>query len=288
VSFSLKEETNMSTLSELRKTPHWSFSSINGLINICSLQWFFRYIEKRESESTPVQLLFGSAFHKAAEWIARWRMDNEYTGSDEAMDVFSEAWLWECKAAEKLSMSKEEFETLNTTGRKMIECFNREWTEANVISVSKAFSVDLPGVSKRLIGEIDLIVREEDGKHTLIDWKTAARKWPVTKADKDLQATCFMYAYEQITPGYKAEDNQFRYDVVTKNKTQSYTQNCTTRCKNDFLRLSQLVRTAEKLIKADAFLPNEQSFYCGGCQYASACKEWHREQARTISLPVAA
>ena len=278
----------MSTLSELRKTPHWSFSSINGLINICSLQWAFRYIYKQESESTPVSLLFGSAFHKTAEWIARWRMDDEYARSAEAMDVFSEAWLWECRAADKLSMTKEEFEALNATGRRMIECFNREWTEANIISVSKAFSVDLPGASKPLIGEIDCIVREDDGKHTLIDWKTAARKWPANKADKDLQATCFMYAYEQSLNGYKAKDHQFRYDVVTKTKEPSYTQNCTTRSQEDFLRLSQLVRTAEKLIAADAFLPNEQGFYCGGCQYASACKEWHREQARTISLPVAA
>lgn len=271
-------------LSELRKKPHWSFSSLNGLINICSLQWFFRYIEKRESESTPVQLLFGSAFHKAAEWIARWRMDNEYTGSDEAMDVFSEAWLWECRAAEKLSMTKEEFEALNTTGRKMIECFNREWTEANVVAVSKAFSVELPGASKPLIGEIDLIIRETNGRHTLIDWKTAARKWPVSKADKDLQATCFMFAYEQSVIGYNAEQHQFRYDVMTKTKEPSYTQNITTRCKDDFLRLSQLVSTVEKLIKADAFLPSEQGFFCGGCQYASACKAWHKKQARCISV----
>jgi putative RecB family exonuclease len=277
----------MSTLSELRKKPHWSFSSLNGLINICSLQWFFRYIEKREAESTPVALLFGSAFHKAAEWIARWRMDNEYAGSDEAMDVFSEAWLWECRAAEKLSMSKEEFETLNATGRRMIRCLNREWVEANVIAVSKVFSVELPGASKPLIGEIDCIVCEDDGRHTLIDWKTAARKWPAGKADKDLQATCFMFAYEQSAIGYKAEDNRFRYDVVTKAKEPSYIQNCTTRSADDFLRLSQFVSTAEKLIQAEAFLPSEQGYFCGGCQYASACKEWHRAQAKQISLPTA-
>ena len=138
-----KEEKIMSEqLSELRKRPHWSFSALNGFINICSLQWFFRYIEKREVESTPVSLLFGSAFHKAAEWIAHWRMDNEYAGTDEAMDVFSEAWLWECRAAEKLSMTKEEYETLNALGRGMIECFNREWVEANVIAVGKTFCVE--------------------------------------------------------------------------------------------------------------------------------------------------
>lgn len=276
----------MSKLSELRKKPHWSFSQLNGLINICSLQWFFRYIEKRESESTPVSLLFGSAFHKTAEWIARWRMDEEYARSDEAMDVFSEAWLWECRAADNLSMTQNQHEELNATGRRMIECLNREWVEANVIEVSKAFSVELPGASKPLIGEIDLIIREDDGRHTLIDWKTAGRKWQAGKCDKDLQATCFLFGYEQITPGFTAEDNIFRYDVITKAKEPSYTQHCTSRCQDDFLRLSQLVNTAERLIEASAFLPSEQGFYCGGCQYASACKEWHRKQATMISVPM--
>ena len=30
------------TLQELRKRPHWSFSSLNSLLNICSLQWRFQ------------------------------------------------------------------------------------------------------------------------------------------------------------------------------------------------------------------------------------------------------
>ena len=28
-------------LIEMRKRPHWSFSSLNGFLNICSLKWAF-------------------------------------------------------------------------------------------------------------------------------------------------------------------------------------------------------------------------------------------------------
>ena len=273
------------SLSELRKKPHWSFSSLNSLINICSLQWAFRKIYKVESESTPISLIFGSAFHSTAEWIASGRMENESAKSEDVQDVFTESWIWQCRNADKLALSNDEFEQLNTTGRKMVECLNKQWTESDITAVSKAFSVELPGASKPLIGEIDLIIRDPQGKTILIDWKTSARKWPSDKADKDLQATCFMYAYEQITPKYKADESLFRYDVVTKTKEPSYTQNCTTRSQDDFLRLSQLVQCVERAVAAEAFLPNEQGFYCKGCEYSSACKNWHKARAKCISLP---
>ena len=272
-------------LSELRKKPHWSFSSLNGLLNICSLQWAFKYAYKVEQESTPIPLLFGSAFHRTAEWITMCRMENEYPKADEVKDVFADAWLWQCQNAEQVSLSNEEFETLNETGQRMIECLNREWTEANIVDVSKAFSVNIPGASKPLIGEIDLIVRDPQDKTILVDWKTSKNRWPAGKADKDLQATCFMYAYDQITPEYKPDESLFRYDVVTKAKEPSYTQHCTLRAEDDFLRLSQLIRTVEKAVASEVFFPNEQGFYCGGCQFASACREWHRKQTRCISVP---
>ena len=180
------------------------------------------------------------------------------------------------------SLTKEEFEQLNATGRRMIECLDREWTEKSILNVSKAFSVNLAGASKPLIGEIDLIIKDKAGEIVLVDWKTAARKWPETKKSKDLQATCFCYAMKQLT----GLDHGFRYDVITKAKEPSYTQHCTSRTDDDYARLSQLVRVVETAVANEVFLPNEQGFYCGGCQYASACKEWHRKQARTISVPV--
>jgi len=30
------------------------------------------------------------------------------------------------------------------------------------------------------------------------------------------------------------------------------------------------------MIRAEHFLPNEQSFYCGGCPFQGACRAWHR------------
>ena len=34
------------------------------------------------------------------------------------------------------------------------------------------------------------------------------------------------------------------------------------------------------MVKAEHFLPSEQSWACGDCPYAEACAVWHRSRAR--------
>ena len=36
------------TLEQLREAPHLSYSALNTYLNICQLQYFFRYVEKIE------------------------------------------------------------------------------------------------------------------------------------------------------------------------------------------------------------------------------------------------
>ena len=271
-------------IQKMREKPHWSFSSINRFMNICSLQWAFQYHYKLEPESLPVHLLFGSAFHNAASWIAIMRKQNIYPCNEESENIFIEMLRLELQNSdsEKLSANQNELNELENKGRQMISCLNSKWLEDNIIDVAKAFSVLLPGTSIPLIGEIDLIVKDDDDKHVLVDWKTSGRKWAIGKADSDLQATCFMYGYEQIEPTYNACDSVFRYDVITKTKEPTYQQNITHRNRMDFIRLAQFVRTIERAVNNEIFLPNETGFYCGSCQFKSACKTWHMKQATTI------
>ena len=69
--------------------------------------------------------------------------------------------------------------------------------------------------------------------------------------------------------------------MVVKNKKPVFEQHITTRGPDDFCRLATLARLAESMIAAEHFAPNEQSFYCAGCPYQTACRAWHRETART-------
>lgn len=49
-------------------------------------------------------------------------------------------------------------------------------------------------------------------------------------------------------------------------------------------RLVCLVKQVDRMIQAEHWLPSEQSFYCGGCNYRDACQAWHRQRAKTISI----
>ena len=49
----------MATIDELRQEPHWSYSALNTYLNVCQLQYFYRYVEQPEIERTSVCLPFG-------------------------------------------------------------------------------------------------------------------------------------------------------------------------------------------------------------------------------------
>ena len=49
----------MATIDELRQKPHWSYSALNTYLNVCQLQYFYRYVEQPEIERTSVCLPFG-------------------------------------------------------------------------------------------------------------------------------------------------------------------------------------------------------------------------------------
>lgn len=278
----------MANLADYRKRPHYSFSSLNLFLNICSLKYAFEYVYRIEKEHTPVNLAFGKAFHAAAEWIARQRQAGEKINTAEIQDLFTECWNLQCVSDEKISFSGEdEWKTLNETGRKAVECLNDNWSrEEKVLQVSQAFCVPIVDADgntvseKPLIGEWDCVIRDRLNEVCIVDWKTSARKWPADKAHKDLQATCFTYAHQSQF----GKNPLFRFDVVTKAKTPAYEQHNTIRTKDDFHRLARMAGVVERAVEAEIFVPNESGFYCDDCTFKGACREWHRAKLKTVTF----
>ena len=233
--------------------------------------------------------MFGKAFHSAATLIAVNRKENRSFAAVEAEDFFSECFLQECRSSENMSFGDSNENACDMMGRSMVACLIENWPQGEVvIDAGVPFRVPLVGYDglpvsdKVLIGEFDLIVRLPDGTVAIIDWKTAARKWPADKASKDMQATCYLYAgwkERRMDPG----NTLFRYDVVTKTEKSSVTRYPTMRKHDHFQRMLKIAGAVEKAIKAESFIPNEASYFCGDCVYAGACREWHRKQATAIS-----
>jgi Holliday junction resolvase-like predicted endonuclease len=274
----------MATLQQYREErPHWSYSALNQIFNVCGLQFYFDRIVKLPKAFTPASLAFGSAYHRVMEWAALMRKQSQQVKAQSASELFHDVWSRQIEEDTDIKYDDgEDAETSAKLGRDMVECAVSNFDpEEEVVTVNEAFCVPLRDVSgvtleKPLIGEFDLVVRKA-GLNTIVDWKTAAKRWSKSKAAKDWQPTAFLMAHQLkhgTVPG-------FRFDVVTKNKTPAFESHVTSRSESDFFRFVHLVKLADSMIEANHFAPNEQGFYCSGCPHQEACKNWHVSKSRT-------
>ncbi|MDA1257858.1 MAG: PD-(D/E)XK nuclease family protein [Chloroflexi bacterium] len=278
----------MSTLAEYRSREHWSYSAINQFVNICSLQFFFDRIAKLPKAFTPLSLSFGSAYHRALEWVHLTRKEGAIPKAVEIRDLFADIWGRQLEEDRDIRFDEgEDAESCRARGMDMVAVYVEQIDpEERVVSVNEAFAVPLVDsagnvLDKPLVGELDLVV--DNNGVTISDMKTSARRWPKGQADKSLQPTAYLYAYELL----HGVEVPFRFEVVVKNKTPVVEHHVTERTTDQFHRMVELVKVAESMIAAEHFLPSEQGFYCAGCPHQTACGAWHRERA-TTSVSMAA
>ncbi|VGO13396.1 hypothetical protein PDESU_01953 [Pontiella desulfatans] len=261
------------TLMELRKRPHWSFSSLNSLLNICSLQWRFQKIDKLKPTHTSVNLVAGSCHHRTLDQVYLARKLGMPMTIDEALELYTEDWR-RSSQEEPIKYGKLDADGVEEQGRGLIQVAwdNIDPTET-VLQVSEVFCVpiiyDGRFMSKPMVGEWDLIV-EKDGQPLVIDWKTSATRWAKTKAEKSLQATAYSLAYWQkhgINP-------DVRFDVAVKNKTPVHEKHVTSRAPEDWALLGMLAAKAETIVEQELFYPSLDSFACNDCPFAGACESW--------------
>ncbi len=274
----------MENLATLRKEPHWSYSAINCYLNICSLQYYFRYVCKAETEHTSAVLPFGRAFHAAASEQALVAAKGKCLNKLELVEVFDSVFHLECDQVANLTFKTgDTYDSMVNKAADMLDELLARWSDfRNVVGVAVPFKIKVPGLSKNLIGEYDLVITEAN-KPVIVDWKTSACRWNIDKVERDLQATCFCYAYNQehqVNP-------DFRFDVITKTKTPQLGQFYTKRYADAFARFEAIAIAVERAVNAGIFLPAETSYFCGDCPYASKCQQWHRQQSKEILLPLA-
>jgi len=273
----------MDTLNDYRKDPHWSYSSLNTYLNVCSLRYAFQYVYRCEQERTSACLPMGRAFHGALSEYAIATMKGKYPDVKEIQESFAELLKIECSATDNLKLKEgESIDTLIEQGQNMLNTAIASWNKnETVLDVAKPFRVSVRGVSRPLIGEMDCLIKDKYGVPVIIDWKTSSTKWSPGKVHKDLQATCFSYAYsiqERKLP-------LFRFDVITKNKKPVFESLYTKRTIYDFDRLSRILSVVEKAVDSELFLPSGVGYMCSECPFASACKKWHcQSTSRSVCM----
>ena len=252
---------------ETQTTPHWSYSSLACYLQ-CPLKYALRYIENAEVERTSVSLPFGRAFHAVLSERAR---KGSAFKLEEAQADFAVYFRGETDVCENLTFKADEtFDSCLNKGCEMLAVALENWQDDYVVkAVAKPFTVVIPGVERPLIGEFDLVVKD-GGDEAVVDWKTASSRWPAGKADRELQATAYCYAYRQL----HGVNPVFRYDVFTKAKEPQIGNWYTVRTADELERFAWIVSRIEQSVKTGIFYPNESVMNCGECPYRERCKTW--------------
>ena len=254
------------SIHELKEKPHWSYSALQCYLT-CPMKYKFRYVDNAPVERTCSALPFGRAFHAVLSERALKGADFKL---EDAQENFAFFFKGETDVSENLRYKQNEtFESLLNTGFDMLTVTLENWQDDYAVEcVAESFSVTVPGLSRPLIGEFDCVV-SDGSETTIIDWKTASSKWPLGKADRDLQASAFCYAYKQV----HGTSPVFRFDVITKTKQPSENSHYTLRTQDELDRFEFIAVRIEKAVNAELFYPNENIINCAECPYADRCKK---------------
>ena len=94
---------------------------------------------------------------------------------------------------------------------------------AEIVAVEQPFSVPLIDhetgevLDRDLVGSLDLLERDAEGRLVVVDLKTSARKYTSLQVEASLQLSIYSYA-TSMNGLADQEDLRFRFDVLTKTK----------------------------------------------------------------------
>ena len=190
--------------------------------------------------------------------------------------TFAEHWkdeLADDARSPVLFTEREHPDKMLDLGVKLIDVFLAKVEKPHrVVGVEESFLVELHNpadgavLDERLLGVFDLVVQNEDGSHTIVDHKSAARRYSSTKTDFDLQVSAYHYAAPSVGLG----DANVELQVLLKTKSpdmEIYRCHRNGASNLDFLRTTVGVL---KAIRAGVSYP-VHDWHCTSCPYKGRC-----------------
>lgn len=244
---------------------HLSYSSISTYQR-CPRKWKFRYLEKIPTRSSA-PLAFGGAFHNTIEAYLK-----------EGGDLLAH-WeeFWEDKTEEEdVDFDAETDEALFQQGVEMFQSPSirnglaqiRPLKIGDTPMIETKVSLEVENVPVPVIGYVDIITED----NLPGDFKTSARKWGATKAEKEIQPLFYLAALDQA--GVELPEWTFRHYVFTKNNYQFQNlESCFNPRQQEWLY--QMIQNVWRGIENEVFFENPMSDWACSekfCEYWSLCR----------------
>ena len=264
-------------LSELRKLPHLSSSSISDYVD-CGLLYKFGRIDRVPREFTADSLEYGTCAHRVLADIYQGKLLNSPLKLKEILELFSRYWTEAADNNDKIKFADgKDFETYLIAGRELFTTYFNKIPDDNfkVLAIEEAFSFKIEGLDTPIIGACDLI-EEDSGTIIITDWKTAGKSYSNDDVDKNFQLTLYQMAAQ--ANGFADREILLRFDCLIKTKTPKFEQYYTTRSDEDIIRAKKKIMTVADGISKGVFVPNDGHWKCKGCAFAENCRNWFLEK----------
>src|SRR5262249_51750363 len=163
----------------MRQNPHVSFTQIDQYLR-CPLKYKFTYVDRLEPEFVPAALAFGSGIHGAAAFLFRGSSEGNPPSLADVQGFFEGYWQLETNNRPIRFGEKDTKEGLLDLACRMLEVLYRHQEPGiEIVGVEQPFDVPLVDLDtgevldRALVGTLDLIERDADGRIVVVDLKTS-------------------------------------------------------------------------------------------------------------------
>ena len=260
---------------EMRSQPHVSFTQLDQYLR-CPLKYRFTYVDRLAPDFVPAALAFGSGIHGAAAFFLRGVQQGAPPSLADVQAFFEGHWGLETANRPIRFGEKDTKESLLDLATRMLEVFHKNQIPGTeIVGVEQAFDVPLIDqetgevLDRSLVGSLDLLERDAEGRLVVVDLKTSARKYTDLQVEASLQLSVYSYA-TAMNGLADQEDLRLRFDVLTKTKQPELHRYWTQRDRAANVRLFHLAAEILHAIELGVFVPNP-GWQCKECPYRSRC-----------------
>lgn len=258
---------------------HLSWSGITTYTQ-CPKRFNFRYLEAAPEERKSAALIFGGAFHRAAEQVLQARLEGrDFPDQASLMATYTGHWKEEASQAPEIVYAKgDNVTTLENLAERMLAAF-LEYVRQEAAAEPQRRILALEHEDRfRLLPETPplearLDVLELDGTDLLVtEIKTSKSRWNDQKVAEALpQLVVYAHALMPLLREIGAKRIRPRFLIVTKAKAPVVQVLEPKADQRDVLRLREQLGEVWKGIKASVF-PAREGWWCAACPFRVACQ----------------
>jgi RecB family exonuclease len=245
-----------------------SYSRIAAYLS-CPEKYRLHYVEKWRRRRPKAGLVFGSVVHEA---VAAYLATGQHS--------FDE--LWEEQRHTEIEYGKgESFDALRAKGILIEEMFISRFHEwmLRILGLEQRFEMEIDdGI--RLVGIVDFIGKDADGRPLLLDWKTARSAYPDDRTMLDMQLS-----YYSLLTGI----SKVGFCVFVKTTSPRIQLTTAEREPEQVLAAEAVARHVARCVREGIFHQTPHFITCQMCDYRCLCtgdtESTERDLVQEAKLP---